>query len=327
MSVGVCVWRGQWLDGTQALVAYQTASGSKVDGYPITGAQKGGAPCVPGALSVNYTGTSILISGTVMTIYTTLVLKANDSLTINNVWNVGPSVDQSTLAISSHALSGDSLSSGSVIDLSSGQAFNNIQLPNQKLKNNHAIISAVGWGLLIPLGIMAARYLRPFSNGNPAWFYIHVTCQCTGYVLGVVAWAMGLRLRSLNKGMVPTKHSNLGMSIFALATLQVLALFLRPKPDAKYRKYWNVYHHLVGYATLVLIIINIFEGLDLLQPGDKWTRIYIIILCILGAISLIMEIITWGMWFRQRHNNKADPMYGSQLKGTSAHRSGREDVV
>jgi hypothetical protein len=68
---------------------------------------------------------------------------------------------------------------------------------------------------------MAARYLRPFSKGNPAWFYIHVTCQCTGYVLGVVAWAMGLRLRSLNKGMVPTKHSNLGMSIFALATLQV----------------------------------------------------------------------------------------------------------
>jgi hypothetical protein len=123
------------MDGTQALVAYQTASGSKVDGYPITGAQKGGAPCVPGALSVNYTGTSTLISGTVMTIYTTLVLKANDSLTINNVWNVGPSVDQSTLAISSHALSGDSLSSGSVIDLSSGQAYNNIQLPNQKLKN------------------------------------------------------------------------------------------------------------------------------------------------------------------------------------------------
>ncbi|KAG0560887.1 hypothetical protein KC19_9G022100 [Ceratodon purpureus] len=316
---------GQWMAGTQALVAYQTAAGAKVAGYPITGAMKGGAPAVPGTLSVNFTGTSTVITGTEMTIYTTLALKANDSFTMNNVWNVGPSVDQTSFAIASHSLSGDSLSSGSVIDLSSGQAFNNIELPNQKLKNNHAIISAVAWGLLLPLGVMAARYLRPFSNGNPAWFYIHVTCQCTGYALGVIAWALGMRLHSLNQGLVPYKHRNLGISIFALATLQVLAIFLRPNPDAKYRKYWNVYHHSVGYATLVLIIINIFEGLDLLQPGNKWTLIYVIILCALGAISLIMEIITWSKWIRERNSNK-QAMHGSQYKGSSAYRSGREDV-
>lgn len=107
----------------------------------------------------------------------------------------------------------------------------------------------------------------------------------------------------------------------------MLAIFLRPKPEAKYRKYWNVYHHSVGYATLLLIIINIFEGLDLLQPGDKWTVIYVIILCVLGAISLIMEIITWTMWLRQRNRNNAGAMYGSQFKGTSAYKSEQEDVV
>lgn len=87
---------------------------------------------------------------------------------------------------------------------------------------NHGIISAVSWGLLLPLGVMAARYIRPFSGTNPAWFYIHVTCQCTGYVFGVVAWAMGMRLNTLNEGGLDNdKHRNLGISIFALATLQV----------------------------------------------------------------------------------------------------------
>ena len=68
---------------------------------------------------------------------------------------------------------------------------------------------------------MAARYLRPLSGRNLAWFYIHVTCQCTGYVMGVASWAMGLRLYTYHDGGAATKHRNIGISIFALATLQV----------------------------------------------------------------------------------------------------------
>lgn len=95
---------------------------------------------------------------------------------------------------------------------------------------NHGIISAVAWGLLLPLGVMAARYIRPFSGSNPAWFYIHVTCQCLGYIFGVIAWALGMRLHSLNEGAIPTKHRNLGISIFALATLQVIKIYQISKP-------------------------------------------------------------------------------------------------
>lgn len=86
----------------------------------------------------------------------------------------------------------------------------------------HGVIGAVAWGLLLPLGIMAARYLRPLSGSNPAWFFIHVTCQCTGYLLGVASWAMGMKLYTYNQGAVPTKHRKVGISIFALATLQVI---------------------------------------------------------------------------------------------------------
>ena len=81
---------------------------------------------------------------------------------------------------------------------------------------------------------------------------------------------------------------------------QILSGFLRPKKDAKVRIYWNVFHHVIGFATIIIIIVNIFEGIHVLQPDSKWKKIYIIVIAILAAISLVMEIITWIVWFRRR---------------------------
>jgi len=129
--------------GTQALIAYTVAGVATVKDYPITGAVKGGSPCIPGALSVNFTGTSTVISGTEMTIYTTL--QGVNSYTMNHVWNQGPSVDPSTFAVASHDLTGDSVSSVASITLSdvatspgspgSSGSITEVALPNQKLKN------------------------------------------------------------------------------------------------------------------------------------------------------------------------------------------------
>lgn len=67
---------------------------------------------------------------------------------------------------------------------------------------------------------MAARYLRPFAFADPLWFYVHVSCQIIGYILGVVGWGMGLKLQHY-AAPIKYKHRNLGISIFVLATLQV----------------------------------------------------------------------------------------------------------
>ncbi|KAI3675159.1 hypothetical protein L1987_84744 [Smallanthus sonchifolius] len=69
----------------------------------------------------------------------------------------------------------------------------------------------------------------------------------------------------------------------------VFALLLRPKPDHKYRLYWNIYHHSLGYS----IIINVYEGLDILDPEKKWKNAYSGILISLGVITIIMEALTW----------------------------------
>lgn len=68
---------------------------------------------------------------------------------------------------------------------------------------------------------------------------------------------------------------------------------MRPKKDHKYRKYWNVYHHAVGYSVIILSIVNIFEGFDALDPEKKWKRAYIGVLIALGANFLWLEAYTW----------------------------------
>jgi hypothetical protein len=221
----------------------------------------------------------------------------------------------------------------------------------------HGVFNTVAWGILLPIGVMSARYLRPFAWADPLWFYLHIICQLTGYALGVVGWGLGLKLQ---KYATPIKyyHRNLGIAIFVFATLQVnpsattmsvqlmsslkaeifygnldiflflfiylfslhcdgssvqvLAVVLRPKKDSKVRPFWNIYHHTIGYACIILIIVNIFEGFHLLQPAGKWRRAYVAVLIVLGVIALVLEVLTWIVWFRRRSQKK---MLG--LKGDS----------
>jgi hypothetical protein len=168
----------------------------------------------------------------------------------------------------------------------------------------HGILNAVSWGILIPLGAIIARYVRVFEVADPAWFYMHVSCQLAGYAIGVAGWATGLKLGKESKGITYATHRSIGIAIFALATLQIFALFLRPNKDHKFRIFWNVYHHMVGYSVIVLGAINIFRGLTILQTEDKWRTAYIAVICVLVGIAIILEAITWVVVLKRRRGNE-----------------------
>ncbi|GAB4830321.1 hypothetical protein Ancab_019959 [Ancistrocladus abbreviatus] len=120
----------------------------------------------------------------------------------------------------------------------------------------------------------------------------HILCQISAYAM-VAGWATGLKLGSQPKGIVYAGHRNIGITLFWLATVQIIALFLRPKKDHKFRFYWNIYHHGIGYAIVILGIVNVFEGLDILDPEKKWKSTCIIILTVLACVSVLLEAITW----------------------------------
>lgn len=96
---------------------------------------------------------------------------------------------------------------------------------------------------------------------------------------------------------------------------QIFALFLRPKKDHKYRFYWNIYHHGVGYAILVLGILNVFKGLNILHPEQKWKSTYITVIAVLGGIALLLEVITWIAVLRRKSNKSNKPCDGYNGQG------------
>ena len=77
-------------------------------------------------------------------------------------------------------------------------------------------------------------------------------------------------------------------------------MFLRPKPEHKYRLYWNIYHHSVGYTVIVLAVVNVFKGLDILSPEKQWRNAYTAIIVTLGLVAAVLEGFTWYVVINRR---------------------------
>ena len=100
--------------------------------------------------------------------------------------------------------------------------------------------------------------------------------------------------------------------MYVIGFIQVFALFLRPNKDHKYRVYWNVYHHLVGYATIIISVVNIFEGFETIEKyvGDRynsWKHAYIGIIGALAGIAVFLEAFTWIIVFKRRKSENKIP--------------------
>nr|XP_043629448.1 cytochrome b561 and DOMON domain-containing protein At5g35735-like [Erigeron canadensis] len=291
---------GTGMVGAQALVAIPNSNGSvqaytsSVTGYGTTLQQS------PLSFDVQDIRAE-RVNGDVV-IYATLVLPSGRT-NFNQVWQIGP---VSNGAPSAHAMGSDNRASLGSVDFVTGQAGAGGSVGGSLLhrRNTHGVLNAVSWGILMPMGAMIARYVKVFKVANPAWFYLHITCQVIAYGVGVAGWGTGLKLGSDSEGLKYTSHRNIGITLFALGTLQLFALLLRPKPDNKYRKYWNIYHAGVGYTVITLGIINVFKGLDILDPEKKWKHAYLGVLISLGAIAALLEAFTWFIVLKRKKEDK-----------------------
>lgn len=224
---------------------------------------------------------------------------------VNQVWQVGPGVSPEG-KIEKHDFDAPNLSSKGLLDLSgnnSGGGGGGEGDSRVKKRNIHGILNAVSWGILFPVGAIIARYMRVFESADPAWFYIHVSCQFSAYVIGVAGWSIGIKLGNESEGIRYASHGNIGLALFTLATIQVFAMCLRPKKDHKYRVYWNIYHHGVGYSIIILGIINVFKGLSILNPQHAYKTAYIAVLASLGGIALLFEAVTWVIVLKRKSNS------------------------
>lgn len=75
-----------------------------------------------------------------------------------------------------------------------------------------------GWGLLLPIGVVIARYFRHF---DPMWFYLHTVIQFVGFIVGFAAVVAGIELYGRLNAHVPA-HRGIGICVLFLSILQVI---------------------------------------------------------------------------------------------------------
>ncbi|KAJ8483842.1 hypothetical protein OPV22_016327 [Ensete ventricosum] len=240
------------------------------------------------------------------TIFAALELP-NNSTKLNTVWQASTQFQN---GVPNGHPSGDNLLSKTNLDFLSGEAVSAGGNSRLRRKNIHGVLNSISWGILMPIGAIMARYVKVFKAADPAWFYLHVACQCSAYIIGISGWGLGLKLGSESVGITYHKHRDIAIALFCLATVQVFALLLRPNKEHKYRIYWNVYHHSVGYCIIILSIVNIFEGFDILDPAKKWKHAYIGVIATLGGVALVLEAVTWPIVLRRRSRSSEKSHHG-----------------
>ena len=146
---------GKGMVGSQALVAFQKSDGTmSVYTSPVTGYQ---TQLQKGDLSFGVSDLSATYSNNEIVVFATLELPKNTT-TVNQVWQDGPVLNDSP---GTHDLSGANVRSMATLNLLSGQQSGTKGTANSKIRSKyiHGVLNAISWGIMMPLGVVIARYV------------------------------------------------------------------------------------------------------------------------------------------------------------------------
>lgn len=152
----------------------------------------------------------------------------------------------------------------------------------------HARIMVLAWGILLPLGVLAARFLKitpgqqwPLRLDNPLWWNLHRGFQ----YLGVLLTAAGLYLvwgtGSDGDGLARNVHAWLGWAVAGCGFLQVLGGWLRGSKGSPAEPAGDHYamtgrrlaferlHKALGWAAIAVGVVTIALGLRL-ADAPRW---------------------------------------------------------
>ncbi len=161
---------------------------------------------------------------------------------------------------------------------------------NESIKVAHQVIMAVGWGVLIPLGIVGGR--AKMQLAAPKWYNVHRYLQSIGYLMGLVGVGLGFGITKSWDVLYPV-HRDLGITITVLATVQVSALLWKPAPGTSLRAYWSPIHIWLGRSTALLAIANIYYGMLGQGEYNVETWAWAVYTAVLGLIVLLGVYSEW----------------------------------
>ncbi|KAI9081216.1 hypothetical protein K1719_036838 [Acacia pycnantha] len=277
--------------GSQSFVAFKKSDGTMA-AYtsPITSYD---TRLEKGDLSFEANAVSASFEDGTMIIYAKFQLPGN-STTVNHVWQQG-FVFQDTLQL--HPTSGDNVKAFGYLDFLEASYYRVEDKPKIRLfRKVSGILSGIGWGILMPTGIMIGRYLKAFEATKSPWFHLHWICLIVAYLIGTAGCGVGFHM-GIGQFL---DYDPCGIYIFVLCTIQILvASFLRPKEeDQRKLFYWNLFHPNCAYLAMFLAIAS--GGFSIPK------RAYIPIIVSLGCVATILEFEVYR--FRMK---KLNPTHNS----------------
>lgn len=174
----------------------------------------------------------------------------------------------------------------------------------------------LAWGVLVPIGVIAARYFKilptqnwPDEVDNRVWWNTHQACQYSAAFLTIIA--VILIRASPERTWIDGVHYLFGWTIVGLAALQVLGGLLRgtkggptePAPNGSLdgdhfsmtprRIIFEYAHKLLGYSALLLMVCAIMTGIWQAN-APRWMPIALVIWWT-ALIILSMQLQKRGM--------------------------------
>ncbi|KAI5118493.1 hypothetical protein M0805_003524 [Coniferiporia weirii] len=139
-------------------------------------------------------------------------------------------------------------------------------LPIDERLKKHALLSSIGFIILLPLGALVGRYLRTFSG---SWFWMHAAIQflIAGPVI-FAGWAFGYQSTALlnTGGNFFDRHKRVGLALLVLYLSQVLLgsvihLFKAPRLLNGRRPPQNYFHAILGLTIIALAFYQVHFGI------------------------------------------------------------------
>jgi hypothetical protein len=190
----------------------------------------------------------------------------------------------------------------------------------------HARLMVLAWSVLIPLGVLVARFYKvtpkqdfPAQLDNPFWWHAHRGLQYSGIALALAALSLVFAFKNLSA------HAICGYAVLLLGLLQVIGAQLRgtkggPTDLAKglplYGDHFNMtrrrriferLHKCLGYSALALVVITTMLGL-VLADAPRWMALLISVwwLLLAAAFGILQKrgravdtyAAIWGKPFR-----------------------------
>ncbi|KAJ7109658.1 hypothetical protein C8R43DRAFT_1043082 [Mycena crocata] len=149
-----------------------------------------------------------------------------------------------------------------------GNVFPSTPLNSIEIKvRNHALLCSIGFLVLLPFGVLLARYARTFTR---RWFWGHAVMQLiiSGPVI-FAGWAMGYDLATeLNLQDLHDPHQKMGIALLAMYVTQlVLGMFIHyvkmPTLFRGHRPPQNYLHAALGLAILALAASQVHYGMTI----------------------------------------------------------------